>query len=70
MKNQEDKINQLKGEGSEVDNAFTDSLAFQIEEKGLECKALENNPIFQKLRLRLRKFFSIAENHRKNGPTK
>eukprot|EP00347_Sterkiella_histriomuscorum_P008883 403343381 len=47
-----------------------DLLSFKIEEKGLECPVLESNPIFQKLRLRLRQFYFQAEEHRRNGPTK
>jgi hypothetical protein len=34
-----------------------DSIAYQIEEKIFECPDLEDNPLFQKLRNRLRQFF-------------
>ncbi len=46
------------------------SLTFKIKERSLECKSLETNPIFQKLRLRIRQFHIINEDYRKNGPTK
>lgn len=50
--------------------SIKDTLAFKIEESGLECPILESNPIFQKLRFRLRQFFIVSEQYRKNGPTR
>ncbi|CDW84410.1 UNKNOWN [Stylonychia lemnae] len=44
-------------------------LSYHIEEQGLECQNLELNPIFQKLRLRLRQFYFQAEEYRRNGPS-
>jgi hypothetical protein len=34
-------------------------LSFQIEEETLKCPHLEDNPIFQKLKLRLKQFYFI-----------
>jgi len=46
-------------------------LSFQIEEKSLECRHLEANPIFAKLKNRLRQFHVAAEEYRRRkGPSK
>jgi len=44
-----------------------DSIAYQIEEQIFECPALEDNPLFQKLRNRLRLFFNQQEDFNKHG---
>ena len=54
--------------GSELVTDVRDSLAFRIEETGLDCPELENNQIFRNLRNRLRLFFFQREDvRRKNG---
>jgi hypothetical protein len=57
--------------GTELINQVKDSLAFQIEESGLECPELEDNQIFKNLRNRLRLFFFTQEEYRRRkGPSR
>lgn len=43
-------------------------LSYHIEEETLKCPNLEDNPIFQKLKGRLKQFYFQQEEHRRNGP--
>lgn len=56
IKNETDILNNLNEEVTQLKKP-EEMLAYQIEERTLECKALESNPIFQKLRNRLKQFF-------------
>lgn len=57
--------------GSDLVNQVRDSIAFQVEESGLECPDLEENQIFKNLRNRLRLFFFTHEEYRRRkGPSR
>lgn len=54
--------------GKELVKEVRESLSFKIEESGLDCPELENNPIYRNLRNRLRLFFFKREDvRRRNG---
>ena len=51
-------------------SAQTKSLrSFKLKEQSLRCPALEDNPIFVRLRSRLIKFYIESERYRKFGPS-
>lgn len=53
-----------------TERELRESIAFQIEEKGLVCPQLEDNPLFKRLKSRIRSFFIMQEQFRRNkGPT-
>lgn len=76
--NQEHFDQLLQEQDDECDNLeqrdqiamIMNSEGFKLNEKNLECPALEQNPIFLKLKQRLLKFFIISEKYRLNGPTR
>ena len=43
--------------------------SFRLREQSLRCPALDENPIFKRLRSRLIKFYLEQERYRKEGPT-
>lgn len=43
--------------------------SFRLREQSLRCPALDENPIFKRLRSRLIKFYIEQERYRKEGPT-
>lgn len=43
--------------------------SFHLREQSLRCPALDDNPIFKRLRARLIKFYIEQERYRKEGPT-
>jgi hypothetical protein len=46
---------------------ITDMIAFQIDKQSLECQELANNPIYEKLKHRLLKFYVTREEYRRYG---
>ena len=53
IKEQEETLKSPEQQRKEFLDSLTSSLAYKIEEKSVECPALELNTIYQKLRLRL-----------------
>lgn len=67
----------LRGQDDMMNNPLDDvevlkkpeeMLSYHIEEETLKCPALEDNPIFHRLKMRLRQFYFIKEEYRRNGP--
>ena len=48
---------------------ITDMTAYKVDERALDVPELESNPIFQKLKQRILKFFVIREEERRYGLT-
>ena len=46
---------------------ITDSVAYEIDVKSLQCTELENNMIFKKLKQIILKFFITREENRRYG---
>lgn len=67
MKNQEGLQGNQKKSRQQLVNEITSSLAYEVEQKGLECEQLENNQIFVNLKLRLHRFFITREENRRFG---
>ena len=49
---------------------ITDSVAYEIDVKSMQCAELENNQIFKKLKQIILKFFITREENRRYGQTK
>lgn len=47
-----------------------DLPAYKVDEQSLDCPELEANPIYQRLKQRILKFFITREEIRRNGPTR
>ncbi len=48
---------------------ITDMTAFKVDERALDVPELESNPLFQKLKQRILKFFILREEERRFGLT-
>lgn len=49
---------------------ITDLPAFKVDEQALDCPELESNPIYQRLKQRILKFFVTREEIRRFGPSR
>jgi len=49
---------------------ITDLPAYKVDENALDCPELEPNPIYQRLKQRLLKFFITREEIRRYGPSR